>query len=252
MVGYPESLTDPSYAGQILVLTYPLVGNYGVPAYGRDEAGLPRRLRVRQNPGRPAWWCGSTANATATSGRPAASTQWLAGEGVPALAGSRHPGAHQATARQGHHARRHRAGGPAEELPLVRSQRHRPGGHGQRRRGDPLRIAAPPTPPPWCWSTAAARRASCAACSIAGLRRGAGAPRPLLPGHGLRRPADLQRPRRSADVPGGDPQRRARAGARRARSSASVSATRSWPWRPAPRPTSCRSATAARTSPASR
>ena len=31
MVGYPESLTDPSYAGQILVLTYPLVGNYGVP-----------------------------------------------------------------------------------------------------------------------------------------------------------------------------------------------------------------------------
>ncbi|CAK9436981.1 uncharacterized protein LODBEIA_P14670 [Lodderomyces beijingensis] len=31
MVGYPESLTDPSYEGQILVITYPLVGNYGVP-----------------------------------------------------------------------------------------------------------------------------------------------------------------------------------------------------------------------------
>ena len=31
MVGYPEALTDPSYAGQILVLTYPLIGNYGVP-----------------------------------------------------------------------------------------------------------------------------------------------------------------------------------------------------------------------------
>ena len=31
MTGYPESLTDPSYAGQILVMTYPLVGNYGVP-----------------------------------------------------------------------------------------------------------------------------------------------------------------------------------------------------------------------------
>jgi carbamoyl-phosphate synthase/aspartate carbamoyltransferase len=31
-VGYPESLTDPSYCGQILVLTYPLIGNYGVPA----------------------------------------------------------------------------------------------------------------------------------------------------------------------------------------------------------------------------
>lgn len=32
MTGYPESLTDPSYAGQILVATYPLIGNYGVPA----------------------------------------------------------------------------------------------------------------------------------------------------------------------------------------------------------------------------
>ncbi|MDR1763873.1 MAG: carbamoyl-phosphate synthase (glutamine-hydrolyzing) small subunit, partial [Dysgonamonadaceae bacterium] len=31
MVGYPESLTDPSYAGQILTVTYPLIGNYGVP-----------------------------------------------------------------------------------------------------------------------------------------------------------------------------------------------------------------------------
>ena len=32
MVGYTESLTDPSYEGQILVLTYPLIGNYGVPS----------------------------------------------------------------------------------------------------------------------------------------------------------------------------------------------------------------------------
>mmetsp|Transcript_5187 Transcript_5187/g.12017 ORF Transcript_5187/g.12017 Transcript_5187/m.12017 type:complete len:1582 (-) Transcript_5187:297-5042(-) len=40
MVGYPESLTDPSYAGQILVITFPLIGNYGVPAEDRDELGL--------------------------------------------------------------------------------------------------------------------------------------------------------------------------------------------------------------------
>ncbi|MBG0783448.1 MAG: carbamoyl-phosphate synthase (glutamine-hydrolyzing) small subunit, partial [Bacteroidales bacterium] len=32
MTGYPESLTDPSYKSQILVLTYPSIGNYGVPA----------------------------------------------------------------------------------------------------------------------------------------------------------------------------------------------------------------------------
>ena len=39
MTGYTESLTDPSYAGQILVLTYPLVGNYGVPAVDFWESG---------------------------------------------------------------------------------------------------------------------------------------------------------------------------------------------------------------------
>ncbi|CDM31494.1 hypothetical protein DTO013E5_2211 [Penicillium roqueforti] len=33
MVGYPESITDPSYRGQILVITFPLVGNYGVPSH---------------------------------------------------------------------------------------------------------------------------------------------------------------------------------------------------------------------------
>jgi carbamoyl-phosphate synthase small subunit len=32
MVGYPEAFTDPSFRGQILVLTFPLIGNYGVPA----------------------------------------------------------------------------------------------------------------------------------------------------------------------------------------------------------------------------
>ena len=37
MVGYPEALTDPSYKGQILVLTYPLVGNYGVPGESRGR-----------------------------------------------------------------------------------------------------------------------------------------------------------------------------------------------------------------------
>ena len=41
MTGYPEALTDPSYRGQILVLTYPLVGNYGVPGDEKDEHGLP-------------------------------------------------------------------------------------------------------------------------------------------------------------------------------------------------------------------
>jgi carbamoyl-phosphate synthase small subunit len=43
MVGYTETLTDPSYRGQMLCLTYPLVGNYGVPSFDiKDEYGLPK------------------------------------------------------------------------------------------------------------------------------------------------------------------------------------------------------------------
>ena len=40
MMGYPESLTDPSYAGQLMTLTYPLVGNYGVPPFTMEPNGL--------------------------------------------------------------------------------------------------------------------------------------------------------------------------------------------------------------------
>ena len=40
MMGYPESLTDPSYAGQLMTLTYPLVGNYGVPPFTIEQNGL--------------------------------------------------------------------------------------------------------------------------------------------------------------------------------------------------------------------
>lgn len=40
MVGYPESLTDPSYEGQILCVSYPLVGNYGVPSDRKDQWGI--------------------------------------------------------------------------------------------------------------------------------------------------------------------------------------------------------------------
>lgn len=41
MTGYPESLTDPSYAGQLMTLTYPLVGNYGVPPFTFNAENLP-------------------------------------------------------------------------------------------------------------------------------------------------------------------------------------------------------------------
>src|SRR5205807_4697897 len=40
MVGYPEAMSDPSYRGQILVLTYPLIGNYGVPVNRQRKSGV--------------------------------------------------------------------------------------------------------------------------------------------------------------------------------------------------------------------
>ena len=40
--GYTETLTDPSYHGQIVVMTHPLVGNYGVPAWEKDQFGINR------------------------------------------------------------------------------------------------------------------------------------------------------------------------------------------------------------------
>lgn len=46
MVGYPESLTDPSYEGQIMVLTYPLIGNYGVPSRELAGNGLSRFMET--------------------------------------------------------------------------------------------------------------------------------------------------------------------------------------------------------------
>ena len=49
MVGYPEALTDPSYRGQILVLTYPLIGNYGGPDESvMDNHGLPKYFESKE------------------------------------------------------------------------------------------------------------------------------------------------------------------------------------------------------------
>jgi len=48
MVGYPETLTDSSYKGQILCLTYPLIGNYGVPGHEKDSYGLVKNFESDQ------------------------------------------------------------------------------------------------------------------------------------------------------------------------------------------------------------
>jgi carbamoyl-phosphate synthase small subunit len=85
MTGYVETLTDPSYAGQILVLTYPLVGNYGVPA-SRPARSLARpyesdRIQVQAL---------VVQHHVADHSHHAATRSlhdWLAEQGVPAITG---------------------------------------------------------------------------------------------------------------------------------------------------------------------
>lgn len=57
MVGYPEAITDPSYMGQILVFTYPLIGNYGIELEDREsDAPLLRGIVVKEYCNTPSHW----------------------------------------------------------------------------------------------------------------------------------------------------------------------------------------------------
>jgi carbamoyl-phosphate synthase small subunit len=86
MVGYPESLTDPSFRGQILTFTYPLIGNYGVPSTtGRDEWGLPRYLESKELQIRGMVVRGLTAPSHWQSRRRV--EDWLKESGIPGVAG---------------------------------------------------------------------------------------------------------------------------------------------------------------------
>ena len=76
MVGYTEALTDPSYRGQILVLTYPLVGNYGVPPEFESEKIHASALVVST-------LATQYSHAAAQKSLP----QWLYEEGIPCLSG---------------------------------------------------------------------------------------------------------------------------------------------------------------------
>ncbi len=86
MTGYTESLTDASYAGQILMQTYPLVGNYGVPAGRKDRFGFPMGMEshsvqvqgyiVSQVSSSPSHWSSSMTLHS-----------WLQREGTPGVYG---------------------------------------------------------------------------------------------------------------------------------------------------------------------
>lgn len=85
MVGYPESLTDPSYCGQILACTYPLVGNYGVPL-PRDEDAMDRFMESWKIHARAIVVSDySTRHSHWNAGRSLA--EWLTSERIPGITG---------------------------------------------------------------------------------------------------------------------------------------------------------------------
>jgi carbamoyl-phosphate synthase small subunit len=77
MTGYQEMLTDPSYAGQILVLTYPLIGNYGINDHNFESARVQvRGFVVREQCDHPSHWQSNGAL-----------DEFLAASGVPGIYG---------------------------------------------------------------------------------------------------------------------------------------------------------------------
>lgn len=86
MVGYPQSLTDPSYKGQILVLTYPLVGNYGIPSDSFDRFGIPRDFESAQVQVSGLVVAELCEEPSHYSSRRSLSS-WMEGEGIPGISG---------------------------------------------------------------------------------------------------------------------------------------------------------------------
>ncbi len=70
MTGYPESLTDPSYAGQLMTLTYPLVGKLRCSSFTIEPNGLATFMESEKNP------CGSDYRKVTILMNTATGTQW--------------------------------------------------------------------------------------------------------------------------------------------------------------------------------
>lgn len=86
MVGYVEAMTDPSYRGQLLCFTYPLIGNYGVPARLYDEWGVLKGFeseRIQVSAVIAHWVCDTPSHHACAM----TLEEWMWEEGVPGIAG---------------------------------------------------------------------------------------------------------------------------------------------------------------------
>jgi carbamoyl-phosphate synthase small subunit len=87
MVGYPESMTDPSFAGQLLCFTYPLIGNYGISSMkALDPFGLPIQFEsenIKVNGIIVQEWCERPSHWSSRS----TISEWMTSEGIPGISG---------------------------------------------------------------------------------------------------------------------------------------------------------------------
>lgn len=137
MTGYPESLTDPSYSGQILVSTYPLIGNYGVPQF-TEQDGLLLLFRIGPYPhprfGRLRLFVRAQPLERERKPRTVAQGQRRAGH-----LGRGHAPDHEDHPRAGRHARQARNRRLARARGVRRSEQGEPGGARQHETGRNVR-----------------------------------------------------------------------------------------------------------------
>ena len=86
MAGYPESMTDPSYRGQVLTFTYPLIGNYGVPSEELNEWGFSKNFESEAVHVR-AVVCAQVSDTYSHFAAVSSLDRWMAHHGIPGITG---------------------------------------------------------------------------------------------------------------------------------------------------------------------
>lgn len=86
MAGYTESMTDPSFRGQILTFTYPLIGNYGVPSEEKNQWGFSKNFESEDIHVR-AVVCAQVSDDYSHHVATSSLSSWMNAHGVPGISG---------------------------------------------------------------------------------------------------------------------------------------------------------------------